>query len=106
VAGKGKQQHIEWLLEGVDSWNARREREAFTPDFEGAKIRDEFEKSGKLADAGRIPLGGADLRKANLGGADLGGADPRGADPMVAGLGGRTSGGRTSGGRTSRGHVF
>ncbi len=29
------QQHIEWLLEGVEAWNARREREESVPDFEG-----------------------------------------------------------------------
>jgi hypothetical protein len=29
------QQHIEWLLEGVEAWNARREREDFVPDFDG-----------------------------------------------------------------------
>lgn len=31
-------QHIKWLLEGVDKWNARREREVFVPDFEGADM--------------------------------------------------------------------
>ncbi len=31
--------HIEWLLEGAEVWNARRERQDFTPDFEGADIR-------------------------------------------------------------------
>lgn len=30
------QQHIEWLLEGVEAWNARWE---FVPDFEGANFR-------------------------------------------------------------------
>lgn len=32
------QQHIEWLLEGVEAWNARREQEEFMPDFEGADL--------------------------------------------------------------------
>ncbi|MCB1354428.1 MAG: pentapeptide repeat-containing protein [Rhodobacteraceae bacterium] len=50
-------QHLEWLLEGVEAWNARREREDFTPDLRGAG------------------LGGADLRAANLSRADLGGAN-------------------------------
>ena len=30
------QKHIEWLLEGVNAWNERREQENFQPDFEGA----------------------------------------------------------------------
>ena len=33
-------QHIEWLREGVEAWNRRREREDFQPDFEGAKFRE------------------------------------------------------------------
>lgn len=31
-------QHIDWLLEGVEAWNARRERNDFVPDFEGADL--------------------------------------------------------------------
>lgn len=34
-------QHIKWLLEGVEAWNKRREREDFQPDFEGADIASE-----------------------------------------------------------------
>ena len=70
------QKHIEWLLEGVDAWNARREREDFQPDFEGADISGEFGKRGKLGEDGRVCLRGidfsdADLRKADLRKADL-----------------------------------
>lgn len=55
-------QHIEWLLEGVEAWNARRAREEFEPDLSGAR------------------LSGADLRDANLERAKLEGAILRGAD--------------------------
>lgn len=67
------QQHIAWLLEGVGSWNARREEDDFRPDFEGA-------------DLGEADLRGADLREANLEGADLTGANLRGADLWEANL--------------------
>ena len=35
-------EHVKWLLEGVASWNARREQNDFVPDFEGANIYEEF----------------------------------------------------------------
>ena len=35
-------EHIEWLLEGVEAWNRRREQEDFRPDFEGADIPRKF----------------------------------------------------------------
>ncbi|WP_392662947.1 pentapeptide repeat-containing protein [Amaricoccus sp. B4] len=65
-------QHLEWLLEGVEAWNARREREDFVPGLSGAKLR-----GAKLRGAN---LWGADLRGADLWGADLRGADLWGAD--------------------------
>lgn len=65
------QKHIEWLLEGVDAWNARREREDFQPDFEGADISGEFGKRGKLGNDGRVCLRGINLSKADLRKADL-----------------------------------
>lgn len=49
-------EHIKWLLEGVESWNARREQKDFKPDFEGANIYEEFQKSEKLDEDGYIPL--------------------------------------------------
>ena len=70
----GNPQHLDWLLEGVKAWNARRLREAFRPDFEQVDIRQAFSDAGKLDSGGLIPLRGADL-----GGADLWGADLRGA---------------------------
>ena len=88
-------QHIEWLLEGLQSWNARRELDPFTPDFSGADLYEVFRKEDKLNAAGNIPFAGfnlchaifansrlstpysagsADFRKANLWSADLRGA--------------------------------
>ena len=85
-------EHITWLLEGVESWNARREQQDFVPDFGGTNIYEEFQKTGKINEDGNIPLvginlstanfrksclsarfstGGADLRDANLGSANL-----------------------------------
>ena len=31
-------QHIEWILEGVESWNARREQGDFWADLDGANL--------------------------------------------------------------------
>ncbi len=59
-------QHIEWLLEGVDKWNARRAVSEFTPDFERADIYRIFWNSNLLDDLGKIPLLGVDLHDANL----------------------------------------
>ena len=86
------QTHIEWLLEGVSAWNARRAQGNFQPDFEEADISGEFGKRGKLGDDGRvclrgINLRGADLRKADLHRADLHKADLRKADLHSADLG-------------------
>jgi hypothetical protein len=72
-------QHIEWLLEGVDAWNARRERDSFTPNFHNADIRAAFFHAGFVNSHERINLIGinfmyADLRNAYLGRANLTGA--------------------------------
>ena len=54
-------QHVEWLLEGVESWNARFLKGDFAPDFEGADIYWEFRRVGKLDNDGMIPLVGVFL---------------------------------------------
>ena len=36
------EQHIEWLLEGVEAWNARREREDFVPNLAGVNLYKSF----------------------------------------------------------------
>ena len=60
------QQHIRWLLEGAESWNARRDRDPFIPDLSGADIYRDFRIAGKLDPDGNIPLSQFDLGHANL----------------------------------------
>ena len=85
-------EHVKWLLEGVASWNARREQNDFVPDFEGANIYEEFAKSKKLNENSDIPLVGIDLRDANFhksclcASATTGGADLRDANLRLAQL--------------------
>ena len=59
-------QHITWLLEGVDSWNKRREEQEFTPDLSGTNIYEEFRRAGRLDSDGHIPLARMNLNRANL----------------------------------------
>ena len=73
-------QHIAWLQEGVEEWNARRQREDFTPDFSadfsGEKLGEAFVRVGKIKTVEgvpTIPLAGADLTDADFRGAELGG---------------------------------
>lgn len=84
-------EHIEWLLEGVESWNERRQKVPgkgylFTPDFEGAPLYWTFREAGKLDGRGRIPLAGVDLFDADLTKADLNLADLSGANLGLATL--------------------
>ena len=84
-------EHIEWLLEGVESWNGRRQNVPgkgylFTPDFEGAPLYWIFCEAGKLDGRGRIPLAGVDLSDADLTRADLNLADLSGANLELATL--------------------
>lgn len=67
-------QHIAWLLEGVEAWNAWRQHEDFNPDFSGEKMGETFIQAGKIKTMEGvpiIPLAGADLSDANFKGADL-----------------------------------
>ena len=59
-------EHIEWLLEGVASWNERRAQTPFVPDFTGANIFEEFKKAGNIDSDGRVPLSEFDLRNADF----------------------------------------
>ena len=63
--------HIAWLLEGVESWNARRSSGWFVPDFEGADLYREFREAGKLDEDRRIPLSDALLTDAKFTGTNL-----------------------------------
>ena len=60
------QEHIQWLLEGVESWNKRRSQVGFVPDFSGVGLYEAFQTAGKLDDDENIPLAGFDLRHANF----------------------------------------
>ena len=72
--------HIEWLLEGVASWNARRESDDFQPDFGGANVYGFFAEAGKLDPNERIPLPLANLQIADLGDATFARANLSGAN--------------------------
>ena len=59
-------EHIKWLLEGVESWNRRRQLHNFNPDLSGADIYEEFREAGRLNEDPAIPLSGINLGNANL----------------------------------------
>ena len=75
------QRHIEWLLEGVESWNKRRKDQSFKPDFENVDLPQKFVEAGKLEFdyTSRIPLKNINLSYANLRNASLSRADLSGA---------------------------
>ena len=95
----GNPEHIKWLLEGVDAWNARRRRENFMPDFRDEDLRGIFRDLDQEAEDGvnlidcklsytghssaepeHINLTGAQFSDAVLTGADLLGANLTDAD--------------------------
>lgn len=80
------QQHINWLLEGVETWNARRERDGFRHDFNGADLQKALKDAGMVTKTGGADLREADLRQADLRGANLRGVDLREADLLEADL--------------------
>ena len=91
-------EHVAWILEGVERWNARREQMEFVPDFEGEDLYASFQKENKLNEEDRLPLSGMNLRRANLRrsrlsdryralGADLRDSDLWGADLEEANMG-------------------
>ena len=63
--------HIKWLLEGVDAWNARRERGGFKPNFEDADIYATFRNATNFGSGEWFPLAGVNLSGADLRGAIL-----------------------------------
>lgn len=72
-------QHIQWLLEGVEAWNARRVAEPFDPDLSGADLRDEFQRMRRRNYEARmlrpVELTGIKLFEANLKNVVLGDAE-------------------------------
>ena len=74
-------EHLRWLLEDVECWNARRKREDFQPNLEGVDVREEFRKKGRIKfGTDLVPLAGIDFSKARLKGANLYHADLADAD--------------------------
>ena len=64
-------EHVKWLLEGVASWNRRREHEPFVPDLAGVNIYEEFCRERKIRHGDHIPLAGINLSRAKLIGSRL-----------------------------------
>ncbi len=79
-------QHIQWLLEGVEAWNARREREDFVPDLSGVDISKKFQEAGKFDHNYQSLLSWVNFREAKLIGAKLSCADLAYADFSEADL--------------------
>ncbi|MYE53713.1 MAG: FRG domain-containing protein [Chloroflexi bacterium] len=73
-------EHINWLLEGVECWNRRRNLSDFAIDLSGANLYQAFSSENKLDSEMRIPLNGvnlagSDLHPCNLSGVDLSNAN-------------------------------
>ena len=60
------QEHLQWLLEGADSWNNRRRQMDFVPDLTGVDIFEAFYGHRKLDSDGLIPLAEIDLSDADM----------------------------------------
>ena len=68
-------QHIQWLLEGADIWNQRRENGDFEPNLSAANIRNAFlEAEGSRQQPQVVRLVGINLKQADLSNAVLGDA--------------------------------
>ena len=59
-------EHVNWLLEGSESWNAKRTQSDFIPDFEGKDLYEAFRRANKLDEKDRIPLSGMNLKRARF----------------------------------------
>ena len=84
------QEHIKWLLEGVESWNARRENRDFKPGLSDSDLSDKDLSNANLSNANfsDAQLSRADLSRANLSCANLSDSDLSGADFSNANLSG------------------
>ena len=98
-------EHIQWLLEGVEKWNARRINTPFVPDLSDVDITGKFEKDGQFVTYVEVDEGdffpyvesvqlpgvdftGADLSRSCLAHANLSVAILKGAKLVNAELGG------------------
>ena len=60
-------EHIKWLLEGVEAWNARREQNPFQPDLVGADISNKLREAKNIFNFSEYnSLTGIDLSSANM----------------------------------------
>ncbi|MXX96231.1 MAG: FRG domain-containing protein [Rhodothermaceae bacterium] len=66
-------QHLQWILEGVSSWNKRRAIQPFIPDLSGVHIYRECHNAGLVNNNGHVSLPGINLNRANLSKAILAG---------------------------------
>ena len=84
-------EHLEWLAQGVDSWNRKRQEFQFKPDLSGisgvADLGSIASHSG-IPDLRRVNLAGANLKDSNLVGTDLRGATLTASDLREADFGG------------------
>ena len=90
-------EHIKWLLEDADSWNAKQARQNWDADLSECDIYMTFQQANLLDDEGYIPLARYDFNSANFRksrltsyitdhGADLSGANLRDANFQEAQL--------------------
>ena len=90
-------EHIEWLLEGVESWNQKRMHEGFIPVLNGEDIASKFRDAQIVTGRGKPNLGFVNLSKASLNGCNFSDTYLFGAD---------LSGARLSGARFGQALMF
>ena len=66
-----KSDQINWLLNGLECWNSKREELDFIPNFEDVDLYAKFKKKGKLDENGYLPLAGFNLKEARFCNAQL-----------------------------------
>ena len=86
----GNPKHIEWLLQGIQSWNERRKKEYFRADLRNVDLSEEFQKAGKFDLGEDFSLCDVDLSNCNLESADLTGINLANANLLRANLSGAT----------------
>ena len=62
----GNRQHIEWLLSGAESWNDKRRRSNFNPDFSDTNLYHEFKRNGQIPINNYYSLAGFNLDYSNF----------------------------------------
>ena len=101
-------EHIDWLLEGVETWNTKRKQSDFVPSFTGENLSVILREAGLVDEHGLVNLQGVNLAGARLVGANLEGvrlydADLRKALLISANLNGALLEGAKLGGANLQG---